>query len=60
MEPIEKHRVSWKVPELTGDTVHERTYDSKAEAERQADDVRGFEGVTDVTIAPVSCIGEGS
>jgi len=55
-EPVEKHRVSWKVPELTGDTVHAQTYDSKAEAERQAADIRGYEGVTDVTIEPESCI----
>jgi len=31
-------------------------YDSKAEAERQAADIRGYEGVTDVTIEPESCI----
>lgn len=56
VEPPERTRVTWKVPELTGDQVHERTYVSKAEAERQAADIRGFEGVTDVKLEPASAI----
>lgn len=45
-----KVHVTWKIPLMTGDAIHRRSFPTRAIAEEHARDVRGFEGATDVEV----------
>lgn len=46
--------VTYKVPGMTGDTVHRRGPYSKEEVESHRRDIAGYEGVTDVKVESTS------
>lgn len=40
-----RYVVEWRVPKLTGDEIYQQEYDTRAEADSNALDIGGYEGV---------------
>lgn len=45
--------VKYRVPEMTGEQVHERGPWHRHQAEEELADIRGYMGVTDARVEPV-------